>query len=51
MGAEKGTLALIAGGDLAAIERSRPALETMGTIYNCGPVGMGIVYSSPIWLV
>ena len=43
MGAEKGTLALIAGGDPAIIERCRPALETMGTIYNCGPVGMGMV--------
>jgi len=43
MGAEKGTLALIAGGDPAAIERCRPALEAMGTIYPCGPVGMGMV--------
>lgn len=43
MGAEKGTLALIAGGNPAAIERCRPALETMGTIYPCGPVGMGMV--------
>lgn len=43
MGAEKGTLALIAGGDAAVIERCRPALETMGTIYPCGPVGMGMV--------
>jgi 2-hydroxy-3-oxopropionate reductase len=43
MGAEKGTLALIAGGNPAAIDRCRPALETMGTIYPCGPVGMGMV--------
>jgi 3-hydroxyisobutyrate dehydrogenase-like beta-hydroxyacid dehydrogenase len=43
VGAEKGTLALIAGGDLTAIERCRAPLETMGTIYNCGPVGMGMV--------
>jgi 2-hydroxy-3-oxopropionate reductase len=43
MGAEKATLALIAGGDPAAIERCRPALETMGKVYACGPVGMGMV--------
>jgi len=43
MGAEKGTLALIAGGNAAAVERCRPALETMGTVYPCGPVGMGMV--------
>jgi 2-hydroxy-3-oxopropionate reductase len=43
MGAQKGTLALIAGGEKSALERCRPALETMGTIYHCGPVGMGMV--------
>jgi 3-hydroxyisobutyrate dehydrogenase-like beta-hydroxyacid dehydrogenase len=43
MGAEKGSLALIAGGNSATIERCRPALETMGTIYPCGGVGMGMV--------
>jgi len=43
MGAEKGTLAMIAGGDSAVIERCRPALETMGTVYHCGSVGMGMV--------
>jgi 3-hydroxyisobutyrate dehydrogenase-like beta-hydroxyacid dehydrogenase len=43
MGAEKGTLALIAGGDPAIIERSKAPLETMGMIYNCGSVGMGMV--------
>lgn len=43
MGAEKGTLALIAGGDPEVIERCRAPLETMGTINNCGPTGMGMV--------
>jgi 3-hydroxyisobutyrate dehydrogenase-like beta-hydroxyacid dehydrogenase len=43
MGAAKATLALIAGGDPSVIERCRPALETMGTIYPCGAVGMGMV--------
>lgn len=43
MGAEKGTLALIAGGDAETIERCRPALEAMGTVYHCGSVGMGMV--------
>lgn len=43
MGAAKGTLALIAGGEPSAIERCRPALETMGTVFTCGAVGMGMV--------
>ena len=43
MGAQKGTLALITGGEKAVLERCRAALETMGTIYHCGPVGMGMV--------
>lgn len=43
MGAAAGTLALIAGGDAAVIERCRPALEAMGTIHHCGAVGMGMV--------
>jgi 3-hydroxyisobutyrate dehydrogenase-like beta-hydroxyacid dehydrogenase len=43
MGAEKGTLALIAGGDPSTIERCRSALEKMGTIYPCGAVGLGMV--------
>ena len=37
--AENGTLALIAGGDAAVIERCRPALEPMGTIHFCGGLG------------
>jgi 3-hydroxyisobutyrate dehydrogenase-like beta-hydroxyacid dehydrogenase len=43
MGAQKGTLALIAGGNAKVVERCRPVLETMGTIYHCGAVGMGMV--------
>jgi 3-hydroxyisobutyrate dehydrogenase-like beta-hydroxyacid dehydrogenase len=43
MGAEKGTLALIAGGKPSVIERCRAPLETMGKIYPCGGVGMGMV--------
>jgi len=43
MGAQKGTLALISGGADTVVERCRPALETMGTIYHCGAVGMGMV--------
>ncbi|MBT3532351.1 MAG: NAD(P)-dependent oxidoreductase [Rhodospirillaceae bacterium] len=43
MGAENGTLALIAGGGEAAVERCRAALETMGTIFHCGDLGMGMV--------
>ncbi len=37
--AENGTLALIAGGDAAVIERCRPVLEPMGTIHVCGGLG------------
>jgi 3-hydroxyisobutyrate dehydrogenase-like beta-hydroxyacid dehydrogenase len=43
IGAEKGTLALILGGDIEAMERCRAELEVMGTIYYCGDVGMGQV--------
>jgi 3-hydroxyisobutyrate dehydrogenase len=43
IGAEKGTLALIVGGDVEAIERCRAALDVMGTVYHCGDVGMGQV--------
>jgi len=42
-GAEQGTLALILGGDAEAVERCRPALETMGKIFHCGDVGLGQV--------
>ncbi len=43
MGAENGTLALIAGGDEKAVEDCRAALESMGSVYHCGDVGMGMV--------
>jgi 2-hydroxy-3-oxopropionate reductase len=43
MGAEKGTLALILGGETDTMERCRSLLEVMGTIYHCGDVGMGQV--------
>jgi 3-hydroxyisobutyrate dehydrogenase len=39
--AADGTLALICGGDTEIVERCRPVLETMGTIFHCGAVGMG----------
>ena len=41
--AEQGTLALMVGGAAAIIERRRPCLEAMGTIFPCGAVGMGMV--------
>ncbi|MCR9097173.1 MAG: NAD(P)-dependent oxidoreductase [bacterium] len=40
-GAEAGTLSLMIGGAAEAIEYSREALETMGTVLHCGDVGMG----------
>ncbi|MEQ9639007.1 MAG: NAD(P)-dependent oxidoreductase [Alphaproteobacteria bacterium] len=43
MAAEQGTLALMVGGDAAALATCRAALEAMGTIFNCGDVGMGMV--------
>lgn len=41
IGAKRGTLALICGGDAAIVEKCRPILETMGAIHHCGSVGMG----------
>jgi 3-hydroxyisobutyrate dehydrogenase-like beta-hydroxyacid dehydrogenase len=41
VGAEKGTLALMVGGDVAAMERARPALEVLGAVTHCGEVGAG----------
>jgi 3-hydroxyisobutyrate dehydrogenase-like beta-hydroxyacid dehydrogenase len=41
MGAEKGTLALMVGGDVAALERARSLLEVFGTVYHCGGAGAG----------
>lgn len=40
-GAEAGTLAIMAGGDEAAVERVRPVLEIMGNPVRVGPVGAG----------
>ena len=41
-GAEKGTLAVMCGGDAADLERVRPVLEAFGKrIVHCGPVGAG----------
>jgi 2-hydroxy-3-oxopropionate reductase len=41
--AENGTLGLIVGGEPAAVERCRAALETMGSVHYCGDIGMGMV--------
>ena len=42
VGARAGTLAIMVGGDLAALERVRPVLQHMGkSITHCGPVGTG----------
>jgi 3-hydroxyisobutyrate dehydrogenase-like beta-hydroxyacid dehydrogenase len=41
-GADKGTLAIMVGGDIAALEKVRPILKTMGQkIFPVGPVGCG----------
>ena len=42
-GAVEGTLTLMIGGEEADIERCRDALEAMGTISHCGPIGTGQV--------
>lgn len=45
-GAAAGTLAIMIGGDAAAIERALPALDAMGDPglrHHCGPVGQGLV--------
>lgn len=42
VGAKKGTLAIMVGGEREAFERARPLLEVMGqSITHCGPVGCG----------
>ncbi|HVX41381.1 MAG TPA: NAD(P)-dependent oxidoreductase [Gemmatimonadaceae bacterium] len=42
IGAEKGTLTVMVGGDATVLERVRPALETFGQkIVHCGDVGAG----------
>ena len=41
-GAQKGTLAIMVGGDPADVERARPVLAAMGTtITHLGPIGAG----------
>ena len=42
-GAEAGTLAIMAGGDTADVEQTRPVLEAMGRLTHVGPVGAGQV--------
>lgn len=43
-GAEKGTLAVMVGGDAGVLERARPVLEVLGnSITHVGPVGSGQV--------
>jgi 3-hydroxyisobutyrate dehydrogenase len=42
IGAEKGTLTIMVGGDAEALDRARPALEAFGEkIVHCGAVGAG----------
>jgi 3-hydroxyisobutyrate dehydrogenase-like beta-hydroxyacid dehydrogenase len=44
MGAREGTLAIMVGGDAAALEKCRPVLDTMSQrIFHLGDVGMGEV--------
>ncbi len=42
-GAEEGTLSLLVGGDEAAIEQCRKALEVVGNVMPCGSLGAGQV--------
>lgn len=45
-GAAAGTLAIMCGGDAAALARAVPALDAMGDPekrFHCGPVGLGLV--------
>ncbi|MBN1419258.1 MAG: NAD(P)-dependent oxidoreductase [Planctomycetes bacterium] len=41
VGAERGTLTIMAGGDAQAFERARPVLSAMGTPTRVGPAGAG----------
>jgi 3-hydroxyisobutyrate dehydrogenase-like beta-hydroxyacid dehydrogenase len=41
VGAEAGTLAIMAGGDSAEVERARPVLELLGRLTHVGPHGAG----------
>jgi 2-hydroxy-3-oxopropionate reductase len=42
-GAEQSTLALMVGGERTVLERCQPLLESLGRIFACGEVGMGMV--------
>jgi 3-hydroxyisobutyrate dehydrogenase-like beta-hydroxyacid dehydrogenase len=41
VGAEAGTLAIMAGGSAAQVERARPVLEALGRLTHVGPHGAG----------
>jgi 3-hydroxyisobutyrate dehydrogenase-like beta-hydroxyacid dehydrogenase len=41
VGAEAGTLAIMAGGDVADVERARPVLQALGRVVHVGPTGSG----------
>jgi 2-hydroxy-3-oxopropionate reductase len=41
LGAEAGTLAIMAGGEAADVERARPVLATLGRCTHVGPPGAG----------
>jgi 2-hydroxy-3-oxopropionate reductase len=41
--AADGTLTLMAGGDIEAIENVSSVLDAMGTVTHCGEIGMGMV--------
>ncbi|MDM7950205.1 NAD(P)-dependent oxidoreductase [Hydrogenophaga sp.] len=41
VGAEQGTLAIMAGGEAAGVERARPVLEALGRLTHVGPHGAG----------
>jgi len=41
VGAEAGTLAIMAGGESEAVERARPVLERLGRLTHVGPHGAG----------
>jgi 3-hydroxyisobutyrate dehydrogenase len=42
IGAERGTLTVMCGGDAAAFDRAKPVIDTFGEkLVHCGPVGAG----------
>jgi 3-hydroxyisobutyrate dehydrogenase-like beta-hydroxyacid dehydrogenase len=42
-GAVQGTLALMVGGARTALDHCRPLLESLGRVFACGDIGMGMV--------